>query len=347
MDTILAMRAFIRVAEAGSFTAAAQSLDISTATLSRAIVELETHLHTRLLNRSTRKVSVTDEGGRYLERCRTILADLDEAEEEARGARKHPAGVLKIHSFSSIGQHYVLPAVSKYRELYPDVKIELTLSQQMPNLFEGSSDVAVVTAPSLPDSDLIAYRLGSTYSVLCASPDYIRVHGAPQVVADLRRHECLTLKAPCWPADEWLFEGPQGSDSMIVGVSVQVNIVDALVEAVQQGMGIGMLPMCAAVRGLRDGKLARVLPNHTLQRMNIYTLYPSRRFVDMKTRAWLQLLRSYVPGVIACDVAVLARYTTESAVGAAAAAAAAPAPAIDPGENRLASHGDAPALISR
>jgi DNA-binding transcriptional LysR family regulator len=148
----------------------------------------------------------------------------------------------------------------------------------------GSSDVAVVTASSLPDSDLISYRLGSTYSVLCASPDYIRVHGAPQEVADLRQHECLAVKTPSWPANEWLLESPQGSESMIVSGSVQVNIANALVKAIQQGMGIGMLPVCAVVAGLRDGTLARVLPNHTLQRMNIYTLYPSRRFVDVRIR---------------------------------------------------------------
>jgi DNA-binding transcriptional LysR family regulator len=269
MDKIQAMRAFIRVVDAGTFTAAAQSLDTTTSAVSRAAAELETRLRTRLLNRSTRRLSLTDEGERYLERSRRILADIDEAEEEAR-AGEHPAGVLEIHSYASIGQHYVLPAVSKYHELYPDVKIELTLSQQMLDLFGGGSDVAVVTASSLPDSDLVSCLLGSTYSVLCASPDYIRVNGAPQEVADLRQHECLKLKAPSWPANEWLLESPQGSESMIVSASVQINIADALVKAIQQGMGIGMLPLCAAVRGLRDGTLARVLPNHTLQRMNIY-----------------------------------------------------------------------------
>lgn len=315
MDTIQNMRAFVRVVEAGSFTAAAQSLNATTAAVSRAVSELEARLQTRLLHRSTRRLSLTAVGERYLERSRRILAEIDEAEEEASRAQEHPAGILRIHSYASIGQHYVLPAVSKYRQLYPDVKIELTLSQQMPDLFEGSSDVAVVTGSSLPDSDLVSYRLGSTYSILCASPSYIRVHGAPQVPAELRQHECLMLKMPSCPADEWLLEGPEGSESMVISGSVMVNIAEALIGAIQQGMGIGMLPMYAAVGGLSDGTLMRVLPGYALQKMNIYVLYPSRHFVDAKTRTWLQLLRTHVPELIARDAATLARYSGEAATG--------------------------------
>jgi DNA-binding transcriptional LysR family regulator len=116
------------------------------------------------------KLALTTAGDRYLKRCQQILADVENAEEEASCAHERPTGALRMHSFASVGQHYVLPAISRYRALYPEVTVELTLSQRMPDLFEGSSDVAVVTASTLPNSDLVSHQPGSTFSILCASP---------------------------------------------------------------------------------------------------------------------------------------------------------------------------------
>jgi len=180
MDTLQNMRVFVRVVEAGSFTAAAQSLNSTTGAMSRAVSELEAHLRTRLMNRSTRRLALTTAGERYLARCRQILADVDTAEEEASCAHERPIGALRMHSYASIGQHYVLPAISRYRALYPEVTVELTLSQRMPDLFEGSADVSVVTASSLPNSDLVSLLLGATFNILCASPAYLRAHAAPK-----------------------------------------------------------------------------------------------------------------------------------------------------------------------
>lgn len=306
MDTLQNMRVFVRVVEAGSFTAAAQSLNSTTGAMSRAVSELEAHLRTRLMNRSTRRLALTTAGERYLKRCQQILADVDTAEEEASCAHERPTGALRMHSFASIGQHYVLPAISRYRTQYPEVRVELTLSQRMPDLFEGSSDVSVVTASSLPNSDLVSLLLGSTFNILCASPAYLRTHGAPQQPRDLAHHECLILQTPAFPANDWLLEGPSGSELMQVSGPVQVNIAESLVVAIREGMGIGMLPLYAAIDGLRDGSLVRVLPQHTLQRMNIYALYPSRKFIDAKTRTWVEFLRAHMPKVIARDEALLA-----------------------------------------
>ncbi|HEY2000581.1 LysR family transcriptional regulator [Paraburkholderia sp.] len=305
MDTLQNMRVFVRVVEAGSFTAAAQSLNTTTGAMSRAVSELETHLRTRLMNRSTRRLALTTAGERYLQRCQQILADVDTAEEEASCAHERPTGALRMYSFASIGQHYVLPAISRYRALYPEVTVELTLSQRMPDLFEGSSDVAVVGASTLPNSDLVSLLLGTTFSILCASPGYLRTHGAPQQPADLKKHDCLILHTPAFPPHEWLLEGPNGSELMEVNGPVQVNIAESLVVAISEGMGIGILPLYAAIDGLRDGSLVRVLPEHTLQNMNIYALYPSRKFIDAKTRTWVEFLRTHMPKVIARDVALL------------------------------------------
>jgi DNA-binding transcriptional LysR family regulator len=311
MDTLQNMRVFVRVVESGTFTAAAQSLDLTTGAMSRAVSELEAHLRTRLLNRTTRRLALTPAGERYLKRCSQILADVDSAEEEASGAHERPVGMLRMHSFASVGQQYVLPAISRYRALHPEVTVELTLSQRMPDLFEGSSDVSVITASSLPDSDLVSYQLGSTCSILCTSPAYVHARGVPRTPADLSRHDCLILKTPAIPAHEWTLEGPEGRVEMYVDGPLQVNIAESLAVAICEGIGIGMLPVYAAIEGLRNGKLVRVLPQHTLQKMNVYALYPSRKFVDAKTKTWVEFLGAHLPQVIARDMALLEVLTQE------------------------------------
>lgn len=318
MDTLQNMRVFVRVVEAGSFTAAAHTLDSTTGAMSRAVSELEAHLRTRLLNRSTRRLALTPAGERYLKRCVQILADVASAEDEASGAHERPAGVLRMHSFASLGQRYVLPAISRYRALHPEVTVEMTLSQRMPDLFEGSSDVSVITASSLPNSDLVSHQLGSTCSILCASPGYVRTHGSPRVPAELSEHDCLILKTPAFPAHVWTLEGPEGSVEMHVDGPVQVNIAESLAVAIREGMGIGMLPVYAAVEGLRNGTLLRVLPQHKLQKTNVYAIYPSRKFVDAKTKTWVEFLRAHLPEVIDRDMRLLDELTQEQLANEAA-----------------------------
>jgi DNA-binding transcriptional LysR family regulator len=301
VDRIQNMRAFLRVVESGSFTAAAQSLNTSTGVISRAVSELEARLRIRLLNRSTRRLSVTDAGQRYMTRCRQILEDIDNAEAEATNAHDRPAGVLRMHSYASIGQHYVLPAISRYRKQYPEVNVELTLLQRSPDLFEGSSDVSVVAAPSLPDSDLVSHHIGTTFNVLCASPEYVQANGMPSVPSDLLHHSCLILHTPAFPTHVWTLEGPEGKEVIEVSGPVQTNIAESLLVAAHEGMGIATVPIYAAIQGLKDGSLVRVLPDHILQRMNIYAIYASRRYIDAKIRTWIAFLRSSLPEAMARD----------------------------------------------
>jgi DNA-binding transcriptional LysR family regulator len=332
MDTLQNMRVFARVVEAGSFTAAAQSFNSTTGAMSRAVSELEAHLRTRLLNRSTRRLALTTAGERYLARCQQILADIDNAEEEASCAHERPTGVLRMYSFASIGQHYVLPAISRYRALYPEVTVELTMSQRMPDLFEGSSDVAVIGASSLPNSELVSVLLGSTFSILCASPAYLRARGTPQQPHDLLNHDCLILQTPAFPTNEWLLEGPSGDELMNVSGPVQVNIAESLVVAIREGMGIGILPLYAAINGLRDGSMVRVLPEHTLQKMNIFALYPSRKFVDAKTRTWVEFLRTHMPQVIARDEGLLAEISDRTSIEFAMPESSSGSGVVEPGD---------------
>jgi DNA-binding transcriptional LysR family regulator len=309
MDRIESMRTFLRVVDSGSFTAAAGVTNASVASTSRAVSELEAHLHTRLLTRSTRRLAVTEAGTRYLARCRKILEDIDSAEAEASSAQDRPSGMLRMHSYASVGQHYVLPSISSYRKLYRDVSVELTLLQKAPNLFDGSADVAVVTAPRLPDSELISHHIGSTFNILCASPAYLESKGPPLAPEELARRECLVLHTPGFPTDQWTLEGPAGRSELRVSGPVQTNVAESLLVAVRQNMGIASVPVYAAIDGLRTGSLVRVLPEYALQRINIYAIYASRQYVDAKIRTWIEFIRDYLPRAIVKDETTLKELT--------------------------------------
>ncbi|MCO7555746.1 LysR family transcriptional regulator [Metapseudomonas otitidis] len=307
MDTLQTMRAFSCVADTGSFTAAAQQLGTTTANISRAVAHLEGHLKARLLNRTTRRIALTEAGQRYLLRCQQILAYVEEAEAEAGDAHARPAGRLRVHSMTGIGQHYVIRAIAGYRQQYPDVSFDLTLANRVPDLLDEGLDVAIVVATELPDSGLVSQRIGATYSILCASPDYIAERGAPRTPADLAQHECLLLISPVMPFDRWHFVGPDGEQMITLGnPSFQVNVGDAMTEAIRSGMGIGVLPLYSAMDGLRDGSLVPVLPHYRLQCLNIYALYPSRQYLDAKIKTWVTYLRETLPDALQADEVELA-----------------------------------------
>lgn len=302
MDTLFNMRAFVCVAETGSFTAAAQRLSLTTSYISRAVATLETHLRTRLLHRTTRRIALTEAGQRYLLRCEQILGYIDEAEAEAGEANAHPVGVLKVHAMTGIGQHYLIKAIAGYHEKYPDVSFDLTLANRNSDLLDEGYDISVVIAGELPDSGFISKQLGSTYSVLCASPAYLARHGVPRLPGELNAHHCLRLVNNVMGLDKWLFDGPDGQEQVQIKQSpFQVNTADAMTEAIKAGLGIGALPLYSAVGGLGDGSLVRVLPNHRLLPLGIYALYPSRQFLDAKTRTWVEFVRDFLPARLRAD----------------------------------------------
>ncbi|MDD0842858.1 LysR family transcriptional regulator [Pseudomonas sp. Gutcm_11s] len=308
MDTLFNMRAFVCVAETGSFTAAAQRMSLTTSYVSRAVATLETHLRTRLLHRTTRRLALTEAGQRYLLRCEQILNYIDEAEAEAGEANAHPVGVLKVHAMTGIGQHYLIKAIAEYNKIYPDVSFDLTLANRSPDLLDEGYDVSMVIASELPDSGFISKHLGSTYSVLCASPEYLARRGTPRQVSDLGGHHCLRLINNVMGLDKWLLDGPDGQEQVLIKQTpFQVNTADAMTEAIKAGIGIGALPLYSAVGGLGDGSLVRVLPNHRLFSLGIYALYPSRQFLDAKTRTWVEFVRNFLPALLrANDEAVAA-----------------------------------------
>jgi DNA-binding transcriptional LysR family regulator len=298
MDILHSMRTFVRVVEAGGFTAAALAANTNTASVSRAVAELETRLQTKLLNRTTRRIALTAAGDRYLARCYQALAMIAEAEAEASDARAKPNGHLKLHCMAGFGQHYIIAAIAAYRKRFPDVTIELHLSQRVPNLLEEGYDLSIVMGHELPSSGNIAQRLGTCFSVLCASPGYALARGIPADPAALRDHACLQMISGLFPGNQWSFEGPGGTSQIELNAAFRVNSGEAMAEAIRQDMGIGLLPSYSALAGLRDGSLLRVLPDYALQKLNAYALYPSRQYLDAKIKTWIDHLKDFLPALL-------------------------------------------------
>ena len=305
MDTLQSMRVFARVIDTGSFTAAAQALSLSTAQVSRLVSELEQQLEARLLHRTTRRLALTETGERYLQRCRQILSEVDEAAAEARGAHLIPSGRLRVHTMTGLGLQHITGLVAKYAERYPQVVVDLTLSQRNPDPIEDGHDVIIAFARELPDSQLVAQNLGAMYSVLCAAPAYLAKHGTPRQPAELRKHRYLRLLDQLY-VDNWVLDDPEhGSYEVLPSEAFQVNIAESLVKAAQAGMGFCLLPSFVACPYLRDGSLVRLLPEFRLRERNIYALYPSRRFLDAKIKTWVEFLKAELPPLFAADDATL------------------------------------------
>ncbi|TWI57362.1 DNA-binding transcriptional LysR family regulator [Pseudomonas duriflava] len=300
MDTLQGMRIFTRVVDTGSFTAAASALDLSTAQVSRVVSELEGHLQARLLHRTTRRLALTEAGERYLERCRRILDSVAEAEAEASGAHLKPSGRLRVHSFTGLGTEHLAPLAALYAQRYPDVTLDFTLSQNKPDLIEEGYDVAITMDRQLPDSELVAQRLGSTYSVVCAAPDYLAQRGTPHHPRDLEQHTCLRLLDPSFP-EEWVFATESGDVAITPQMVFQINVGEALANTAKAGLGLCLLPSFIAAPSLREGSLVRVLPEYRLRERSVYALYPSRRFLDAKIKAWVDILKEELPKRLAQD----------------------------------------------
>lgn len=307
MDIFQTMRFFAAVAQTGSFTAAAQLLDTTTTNVSKAVTSLEARLQTRLINRTTRRLALTEAGLRYLQRCENILEQMREADEEAGTAHTTPVGRLKIHAMSAIGNHYVIDAIARYREAHPSVMFDLTLTNRLPDLLEEGYDMSIVLARDLPDSGFVAQNLGSTYSILCASPAYLKKHGDPDSPDALAEHDCLRIVNTVMPVENWALEGPDGVVTVNIPISAfHVNTADAMTVAISNGMGIGIQPIASAVAGLRAGTLVRVLPEYHFEEFNLFAIYPSRKFVDAKIKTWVEFLKDYLPKLLASDENIVA-----------------------------------------
>jgi len=306
MDKIHSLRVFSRVVETGSFTAVANVLDSNVAHVSRAVSVLEDELRVRLFHRTTRRITLTDAGARYYQRCQQILADLDGADAEAGNAMNEPYGTLRVHAMPGLGQTHLAACIVDYQAHYPNVNVELVLSSTMPRLVEEQFDVSVVTAQTLPDSGYVSQVTGTSYSVLVAAPSYLEKHPPLRSPEDLEGHACVRLQSPASSVDGWQLESAEGG-VLLNGSTARFKINDpeALRVAVRAGAGIGALAVYSAIDDLRAGTLVRVLPQFQLPTRNVYSVYASRRYVDAKIRTLIVFLKDELSARLAAQEVAL------------------------------------------
>jgi len=289
MDRLFAIEVFVRVVEQASFAKAAERLDISTSACSRHVADLEAHLDARLLNRTTRRLSLTESGQAFYDRSVQLLADLEEAEQAATASAARPRGTLKVTCGISFGVRHVAPLVGAFAARHPEVRFDVQLSDRFVDLVEEGFDLAIRIGES-PTQNLIARKLGETRLVPCAAPVYLRERGAPETPADLARHACLTYEyLPV--RSVWRLHDRTGKVHAIrVAGPVHANNADLLVAAAVEGIGIAMEPDFIVADALAAGRLVRLLADYAPAPTGIYAVYPSRRHLSAKVRAFVDFL---------------------------------------------------------
>lgn len=296
-----AMRAYLRVIDSGSFTAAAGQMDLTTAQVSRLISELEARLGSKLLQRTTRKFALTDIGTDYAERCREVLSLVEEAEVLAAGNNTNPQGLLRIQCMANFGQHYVAPQMAEFCAEYPQLTVEYSTSQYAPDLLSRGVDVSLYLAETLRDSGAVARRIGTTFSILCASPQYLKANGEPQIPKDLHSHACLRLVNPSITPAWRLTNGNDLSMELMVKGPLVASTPEMVLEATMCGAGITLLPLFSVINEIRSGRLHRVLPTWRSLDIGVYSLLPSRQFLSAKTRVWLDWVDKKIAPKVEAD----------------------------------------------
>ena len=287
MDRITAARVFVTIAERGSMIAAADTLDMSRAMVTRYLAEMEQWAGARLLHRSTRRLSLTDAGDVTLARCRAML-ELAGAMEVAADDADTPQGLLRITSSQSLAQAQLASAVVEYLERYPRTSVDLQMNNRAVNLVEQRIDLALRITNAL-EPNLIARQLGQCDSVVCAAPSYLARRGTPQRPEDLGAHNCLTYTY--FGKSLWQFTRADGEAvSVPVSGNLSANEDLILLKAAEEGAGIALQPLYSAAPLIADGRLVALLPGYAPQRMGIYGIYTSRQHMSPALRTMLDFL---------------------------------------------------------
>ena len=282
------MRVFAGVVEAGSFVAAADELEMSKAAVSRYVADLEARLGVRLLHRTTRRLSLTQEGEVFFARCKELLSGVEEAEAEITERTGQAVGVLKVSAPVSFGILRLAPLWGSFMAVHPRVQLEVTLSDRVVDLIEEGFDMAVRIA-RLESSSLVSRRLSSTRMILCASPRYLRKHGKPARPQDLAGHSILSYSLLSI-GDTWEFEGPQGPVSVDVHPRMHSNSGDTCRTVALDHQGIILQPEFLVGEDLRTGRLVELMPQYRSIELGVYALYPSRKHLPPKVRLLIEHL---------------------------------------------------------
>jgi DNA-binding transcriptional LysR family regulator len=291
MDRLTSLTAFVRVVDSGGFSAAGRRLNMSTTTVSNHIQSLEDRLGVRLLHRTTRKVSLTEVGKAYYDRCTQILADLEQADDIAGALQSTPRGTLRIYSGAHIVP-FIAPVVAEFLGAYPDVKVDLSMGERSIDLIDEGFDIAIRLTPP-PDSSLIVRSLATWRHVLCCSPSYLEKHGPLQQLSDLVDRNCL--RHVLYPFDDtWHFTDPTGAPASVrVAGNLISNSGDTLRNAALRGIGILLGPGFLIADDLEAGRLVRLLPEYRPVEFSMNAVYPHRHHLSAKVRSFIDLLAQH------------------------------------------------------
>ncbi|MFZ6819463.1 LysR family transcriptional regulator [Undibacterium sp. Ji22W] len=294
MDRLTAMQVFVEVATSGSFSATADKLDMSRAMVTRYVGEMERWLAARLLQRTTRSVTLTDAGENCLRRCQQMLALMENVEEETSEHGGELRGQLRITCSVSLCYAQLAAAIVDFLRLHPQLKIDLNASEGALNLVEARIDLAIRISAA-PDPTLIGRILAPCHSVLVASPAYLAVHGVPQTPGDLTAHRCVSYAN--FGKSVWKLSRDENDAQVSIGSYFSANEATTLLQACLAGGGIALQPTFLANPYIRDGRLQQILPEWRLPEMSIYALYPSRKHLSPAVRALLDFLVEWFAAV--------------------------------------------------
>jgi DNA-binding transcriptional LysR family regulator len=297
MDRFDAMSVLLAVADGGSLSAGARRLGMPLATVSRKVSELEAHLHARLLNRGSRRLELTDAGQSYVAACRRILEDVVEAERTASGEYRAPRGELVITAPVVFGRLHVLPIVGAFLKAYPDIDVHMTFADRVVSLLEEHVDVALRIG-ELPDSSLVATRVGTTRRVICASPDYLIARGTPATPNDLASHDCITFEGLMSPR-AWAFRASGSEQSISVHSRLVVNTAEAAIDMAVAGIGLTRVLSYQIAAPLADRRLVIVLEPFEPAPAPVSLVYGGHGLLPLKLRAFLDFASPRLKAVFA------------------------------------------------
>ena len=289
MENLTDIAVFVEVVKSSSFTTAARELDLSRSVVSKYITRLEQRLGVRLLNRTTRRLSLTEAGQRFFQQSQSALMQLENAEGEIHAMQAEPKGLLRISAPSSFGILHLAPLIPQLRKTCPELNLDLSISDKLVDIVDEGLDVAIRIG-ELPDSTLIARRIAQCRYVVCASPDYFEQHGRPGTPDDLTEHNCLLFQF--WDSpNQWQF---LDKDNRFINIKIRGEIVSnnslALREIMKSGGGISIAPTFLVGDDLKNGRLAPVLTDYQIKPISIYAVYPHRQYLTAKVRAFLEFL---------------------------------------------------------
>jgi DNA-binding transcriptional LysR family regulator len=292
VDKLGSMRAFVKVVELGSFSEAGRQLRLSRSAVSKYIADLEDDLGVQLLNRTTRRASPTENGQAYFERALTILADLDAADQSVAQLQSTPRGLLRVNAPMSFGTIKLGPILADFMALYPELRIQLVLSDEQVDPIQGGLDVTLRIA-ELESSSLIARKITPIERVVCASPDYLNRNGTPAHPNDLRQHNCLTYGFLS-TGNQWKLSGKDGDHWIQPSWTLCANNAEVLRDAAVKGCGIVLLPVFMAEKELKSGALRVVLSAYKAPPLTLYAIYPPTRHLALKVRLFIDFLVAHI-----------------------------------------------------